>query len=579
MQLDTLERCLHYRALREALDSLPRDLHDTYARILDNLDNSKKPWTVRILQFLAYSERPLTLDEMVDALAVVPDAEEQDLSRIRMPFPDEIAGYASTLVTLVVRETEKGTVKEFHFAHVSVKEYLTSGKARDTLFQEAHAKADMTNVCLSYLLHLKKPMPVKDLRRAFPFAQFCARYWMEFAAVAEKRDETAEKIRKLATKFLTCKEGSFTNCYRLYNPDNPQTVRPNDDQMKPAHALYYTSLGGLSHSTKALLDAGSNVNEQGGRYGNALQAASYNGHGVIVEQLLDRGADINARGGDLDNALSAASSRGYVKVVKLLLHHGADVNARGENLGTALCAASSRGHEKIVTLLLDRGADVNAGDGVFGSALQAASIGSHKEVIVSLLDRGADVNLRKQKLPPLSLAARRGDGDIVGLLIAQGADVHFCNRVEGNALYVASEKGHASVVEILLRHKVDPNLSGNLYNSALQAALCEGHAQVAILLLKWGFKLDGKEDRDGRSIQSAITRAYAEAVQMFAENITNPDDGGPHPREGILNAVRVGFQTISDLLDKAEDLRNSWREKNENVRNTLITCVDGSIGM
>jgi hypothetical protein len=45
---------------------------------------------------------------------------------------------------------------------------------------------------------------------------------------------------------------------------------------------------------------------QGGHYGNALQAASANGHDRIVELLLSKGANFNAQSGDYSNALQAA---------------------------------------------------------------------------------------------------------------------------------------------------------------------------------------------------------------------------------------------------------------------------------
>jgi hypothetical protein len=39
------------------------------------------------------------------------------------------------------------------------------------------------------------------------------------------------------------------------------------------------------------------------RYGNALQAAAYRGHGTVVQLLLDNEADISAQGGEYGNAL------------------------------------------------------------------------------------------------------------------------------------------------------------------------------------------------------------------------------------------------------------------------------------
>lgn len=44
------------------------------------------------------------------------------------------------------------------------------------------------------------------------------------------------------------------------------------------------------------------INARGGRYGNALQAASFRGHENVVKMLLDAGADVNTQGGKYGNA-------------------------------------------------------------------------------------------------------------------------------------------------------------------------------------------------------------------------------------------------------------------------------------
>ena len=64
-----------------------------------------------------------------------------------------------------------------------------------------------------------------------------------------------------------------------------------------------------------LLEKGADVNAQGGSYGNALQAASFERHDAIVHRLLEAGADINSQGGEYGNALQAASIGGHDAVV------------------------------------------------------------------------------------------------------------------------------------------------------------------------------------------------------------------------------------------------------------------------
>ncbi|KAF6814750.1 ankyrin repeat protein [Colletotrichum plurivorum] len=148
-----------------------------------------------------------------------------------------------------------------------------------------------------------------------------------------------------------------------------------------------------------ILGRGVDVNAQGGRFGSAIQAASFHGHQRIVQLLLDSGADINAQRGSFGNPLWAASYVGCHKTVQLLLDLGADINAQSGAEHIALRCASIRGHQEIVKLLIDRGADVNA---QHGSALRAilarqvllTELTPHWNIIGQLLDRGADVTVK-----------------------------------------------------------------------------------------------------------------------------------------------------------------------------------------
>jgi ankyrin repeat protein len=72
-----------------------------------------------------------------------------------------------------------------------------------------------------------------------------------------------------------------------------------------------------------LLEKGAEVNAQGGKDGNALQAASVWGSESIVRLLLEMGADVNAQGGMYGSAVKAASMRGHKDVVRLLVKYGA----------------------------------------------------------------------------------------------------------------------------------------------------------------------------------------------------------------------------------------------------------------
>ena len=118
--------------------------------------------------------------------------------------------------------------------------------------------------------------------------------------------------------------------------------------------LYYSIMGGLFDISEWLLTQGAEVNAQGGRYGNALQAASALGYDPVVRLLLDRGAEVNAQGGAYENPVQAASYFGHISVLKLLLDRGACVSAEDSS---ALLDAMRSGQEETVALLEAKGAN------------------------------------------------------------------------------------------------------------------------------------------------------------------------------------------------------------------------------
>ena len=101
-QLDALGRCLSLSSLRKALRSLPKDLDDTYARILQSIDNDEHSKLVAmIMQWLAYSRRPMYLTEISEVLTVDPDDDHPFNMERRLEDPQDLLRICSSLVTTV----------------------------------------------------------------------------------------------------------------------------------------------------------------------------------------------------------------------------------------------------------------------------------------------------------------------------------------------------------------------------------------------------------------------------------------------------------------------------------------------
>ena len=445
--------------LRKTLATLPQTLDQTYDRILCTISKDDSEYAIRILQWLTFSARPLSVKEVAEVVAIdVARDPAFDRDEV-LEDPLEALNICSSLVTITTDEAEgswRPAQQIVALAHYSVQEYLVSdrikqGQAKQYSMQEAECHNAITKGSLKYLTQFRQPLS-EEVLKASALARYAAEFW---SSHLQKTREQIDGVNWLAMGLLSTENPAYLAWIQLYDPDSPwrgPDLRIDLDNV--AAPLYYAALLGLSVITKLQLDQGAQVNAQGGRYGNALQAASARGYEQIVKMLLDNKAEVNAQGGHYGNALLAASEKGHEQVVKMLLDNKAEVNAQGRYYGNALQAASARGHEQVVKMLLDNKAEVNAQGGRYGNALQAASVRGREQVVKMLLANKAEVN-------------------------AQGG--HY-----GNALQAASAGGHEQVVKMLLDNKAEVNAQGGHYGNALQAASDEGHEQIVKMLLAAG---------------------------------------------------------------------------------------------
>lgn len=414
-QLDALAQCVTRGKVRRALQHLPKTLDETYARILRAIDEGQNAEeALKILTWLSYAERPLTATEVCQVTGIVTGEDCRFDEDEVLEDSNDILRICSSLVSIATAgrgsnesdddddevtydqslggEQGPGSgVMYVRLAHFSVKEYLISTRPSVERYrlggQESHDT--LATCCLVYLLRFNKDeWQHPDCESVFSLARYASRFWTQHARIS---GECSDQQRDLSTELFTQNSTAFLAWMRFFDINQPWDRDPDIRRTLDAspEPLYVASHEGLAQAVSAILNAGAEVNAQGGYYGNALQAASLRGHERVMQMLLAAGADVNAQGGYYGNALQAASFGGHEKVVQMLLAAGAEVNAQRGRYGNSLQAAASGGHEKVVQMLLASGAKVNAQGGYYGNALQAASIGGHEKVVQMLLAAGA----------------------------------------------------------------------------------------------------------------------------------------------------------------------------------------------
>jgi hypothetical protein len=364
-QLDTLGECRNRATLRKALATLPPTLDATYDRILCAIAEKDADYAIRILLWLAFSDRPLSVDEVAEVIAIDVARDPAFDREEVLEDPLEALDICSSLVTIATYDNDgspESTRQVVVLAHYSVKEYLVSdriqrGQAVRYSMQSAACHSTIARACLGYLDQFQKPESMAEhtlgeCKLTRYSAEFCLNH-------AQKAGDRTVETNQAALHLLSKDNAAYLNWLRIYNPDRPWEgctfERVIEETPNP---LYYAALYGLREVTRLLVDKGADVNAQGGENGNALQAASAEGHETVVRLLIDKGADINANAQNASyiNALQAASARGHEAVVRLLLDEGANVNILDGCYSNALHAASARGHEAVVRLLREKGA-------------------------------------------------------------------------------------------------------------------------------------------------------------------------------------------------------------------------------
>ncbi|KAJ7444049.1 ankyrin repeat-containing domain protein [Mycena latifolia] len=533
------------KAVREALQHLPKGLNYTYEEAMNRIKSQNeddRQLALQALTWVAYAKRPLSVAELREALAIEPDVTTLDVDNLM-----DINTVLSVCAGLIIVDETMSVVRLIHY---TTQGYFDS--IQPDQFPDAHTM--IASQCLAYLSfdefsQLDEAYMLDKGVEAHPLVAYSQHFLLHAAEASRQLDlqpgltlflEKAHSWHIIWHDFF---RGQPAPPWDYFNGDWPQSpsllwlsAASNLEQIamylldQPidvtsiSSALSVAAYYGYIEMAQLLVNKyGANVNCQGGFYGTALQAVSIRGHESVAQFLIEMGADVNAEGGHFGTALQAASWRGHESVAQFLLEKGADVNAMGGRYGTALQAASDGGHESVARFLIEKGADVNAQGGHFGTALQAASCGGHESVARFLLDKGADVNVQGGHFgTALQAACIRGHESAARFLIEKGADVNVQGGHFGTALQAACIRGHESAARFLIEMGADVNAVVGYYGTALQAASCWGQESIARFLIEKGADVNAVGGGYGTALQAACAYEWGQeraelVVQLLIE--------------------------------------------------------------
>lgn len=352
-ELENRDQRLTDEAILFKLSRTPLTLTKTYEEILRNIPPKRREDTWRILRWLLFGYRNLTLADLETALCVETGASSWH------GFAEDVKFLCGPFIRI------DGPQEEINFVHQTARDFLekhtqnsdggeTAGIAMNTNAANDHLAA----ICVQYLLsdritaELRLLLPLNanvhsmlELLRRRPFLRYAAESWGYHTRRAGKPScGLQSQIRRLLGSpkddmdIMTLE--FFVNKHRAWawGPTHA-----------PLHVAAYFNLTWLLNSYIVQESMSVNVEAEAGD--TPLIWASEMGSTECVKKLLEAGANPNKCEYDGWSALHWAARNGHKDVVILLLEYGANANQKDSKGHTPLDWARDRGFLDIIAVI------------------------------------------------------------------------------------------------------------------------------------------------------------------------------------------------------------------------------------
>jgi ankyrin repeat protein len=268
-----------------------------------------------------------------------------------------------------------------------------------------------------------------------------------------------------------------------------------------------------------------------------LYYASLFGWKQGVIKLLQMHSD-RATTSDLNHALRAAAVGGFPDILDLLCKAGADVNVHMGGLGSPLGSATSCGHYHVARKLLDMGVDPQKDfpyyrpGGTVGSSLQGAAEAGDIEMMQLLIDWGADLNCNDGWLgTALQSVLEKAKDEVAKWIIEHpNFDPHVTGGYYGSASRILCIQGReisTDILETIFKRGGSPSERLGPYGSLLEIASYWGHTSKVELLLRWGAEFNGTSmGQFGNAVHAAAMHGDENILRLLLDHGGDPNCPG-----------------------------------------------------
>ncbi|KAJ5274885.1 hypothetical protein N7497_005493 [Penicillium chrysogenum] len=427
LQIESLCAMESDEEMRQALADLPKDLSETFSRTLRSKSNHTRQ--KEILAILTVAQAPLTLQQLREALCVVPGDLDWNPDRLLNNMHNTLASCGS----LVAVDEEELTI---HLVHHSVKQFLL-GEFKDsteTLVNADDAHQLMASIILTYLNYSVFETQVS--KNVIPQLQTGS----VPSEVILSTLKPSTGVRNMAIKLLRSRKRDGFDIGKVI----AETKLQNHSTEEQFYFHKYAVSFWLYHVVHAF---------------NLPEVI----HKLLL-RLLDRrlSLSLNITDKEIDKVLSwSTKKKQYASLIKILLDPGNMTSTERDMSLDALHIAAGEGHGAMIKVLLERAKmyDMMMFE---GSHPQGLHLSAQNKIETSLDRDKVDVSSRDSlRWTPLHRAAMNGDTSaVIFLLTVVNANPRTPDMMGLTPLHLASMNGHFEVVKALLDHgNADPNAS------------------------------------------------------------------------------------------------------------------------
>jgi hypothetical protein len=265
LQIKRLRVCATADDFRDALNTLPKSLEETYHQALETIPDVHRERMRRVLIWLTSSLRELTSSEVAAVIA--------------FPFVEDVLRICTSVLITVIDGDTRETIK---LAHFTVKEFLIVQESFEVGLHWYQFSAQLANCCITaQALDSVFGLPPAGSRSLLGYA---SQFWPAHARHLNASPGCADSNEvqsRIDSLFGGENRKHFLGWFKEQFPSEKNTGQP----LKP---LYYASLLGLKRSVAQFWKNCSQLDQRKGFYGNALEAAACMGHAEVVVWLTDR---------------------------------------------------------------------------------------------------------------------------------------------------------------------------------------------------------------------------------------------------------------------------------------------------